>query len=412
MGAVYEACDSTTGRRAALKVLLPEWSSNQNAVGRFVMEARAVSKVRHPCLVEFLGHGAFDDGTTYILMEYIAGESLKHRLDQCRETQQLLPLRRCLEIAHDVSGALAAVHAQGIVHRDLKPANILLPEKGIAGLERAKLVDFGIAKLDAESDGHVARTTVGRFLGTALYASPEQCEMSGEVSSPSDVYSLGVTLYEMLAGKPPFWADKPGVVLAQHQFQAAPKLNEAALHLPAPVCELVHAMLTKSPQKRPTMAAVEQRLGSLLDNLDDLRSKTGNRVERIRLAVLAVALIVGGLGFMQLSQRSSRHQPPRPIDASDSQLQGSQQAPGSLIDGGTSPPRPSAPEPPKSPSPAPATRPAPQGAGLPGKQPASNHKPVNPKPSSRPNTRLSNPRPTLPTATGPALKDDPNDVVR
>ena len=215
MGAVYKAIDSTTGTVAAVKVLLPDLSSNQVAIKRFLNEIRAVATLNHPGLVSFKGHGTFSDGVAYILMEFIDGQSLKTVLSDCKINRQLLPTDHVLDIGIQVSKAMIDVHLKNYIHRDLTPANILLMRESTGAYKQVKVVDFGLAQLD-EGDASTGRTTIGRFVGTALYASPEQCEMSGEVTSASDVYSLGVTLFELVAGRPPFMAEKPGIIIAQH----------------------------------------------------------------------------------------------------------------------------------------------------------------------------------------------------
>ena len=259
MGAVYKAIDSTTGMVAAVKVLIPDLSANQVAIKRFLNEIKAVATLNHPGLVSFKGHGTFSDGTTYILMEFGDGHSLKTVLSDCKSNGQLLPTDHVIDIGIQISHAMISMHNKGVIHRDLTPANILLMSESAGAYRRVKIVDFGLAQLD-EGDAGTGRTTIGRFVGTALYASPEQCEMSGEVTSASDVYSLGVTLFELVAGRPPFMAEKPGIIIAQHQLQEPPALAKLVPNAPRELCSLIHRMLAKSASQRPTMREVHECL--------------------------------------------------------------------------------------------------------------------------------------------------------
>lgn len=261
MGIVYEAVHAEIGQRAAVKILFPEFSTDVDAVGRFVAEARAASKVRHAGLVQIFYSGRLDDGTAYIMMEFLDGESIEERLRRLSREGKRIESSAVARIGQQVASALSAVHREGIVHRDLKPANlILVSEPEIEGGERIKVVDFGIAKFD-RAHSEIGKTTVGRFLGTALYASPEQCQMAGEVGPKADVYSLGVLLYEMVSGKPPFVADQPGRVIGMHLFLQPRPLWEVARDVHPPLHRLIHQMLAKAPEKRPSM----QEVAALLD---------------------------------------------------------------------------------------------------------------------------------------------------
>ncbi len=263
MGVVYEAVHEQIGQRAAVKVLFPEFSTDQDAVQRFLAEARAASRVQHGGLVRVFNSGRLDDGTAYLMMEFLDGESVDARLRRLDKQGQRMAPEMATRIAAQISSALRAVHSQGITHRDMKPANVILvADPEIEGGERIKVVDFGIAKFDT-STTEIGKTTVGRFLGTAMYASPEQCQMSGEVGAAADVYSLGIMLYEMLTGKPPFLAEQPGLVIGMHLFVQPAPLYSALPQVPEALHRLVHELLNKDPRKRPTMAAVGQRLSSM-----------------------------------------------------------------------------------------------------------------------------------------------------
>ena len=205
MGEVYQARDTRLGRLAALKVMRPDWAGDPDCRRRFVREARAASALNHPNILTIYEIGA-DDGRDYIAMEYVAGGTLA---DVMRSGP--LDADRALRIAAEVADALAAAHATAIVHRDLKPSNIML----CAG-DRVKVVDFGLARVGtgAPTDETAeAVTEHGAVLGTAPYMSPEQAA-GHAVDGRSDLFSLGIILYEMLAGRRPFSADSTAGTLA------------------------------------------------------------------------------------------------------------------------------------------------------------------------------------------------------
>ena len=163
-----------------------------------------------------------------------------------------------LRIARQIASALVAAHAKHIIHRDLKPSNIMLvPDPDMPGGERVKVVDFGIAKMAGDQVAGQHKTRAGAILGTPLYMSPEQCRGAGEVTEKSDIYSMGVMLYEMLVGRTPFVAEGEGEIMGMHLFKAPPPLHSLAPTLPLDLVNLVHSMLTKDPAERPSI--VEQR---------------------------------------------------------------------------------------------------------------------------------------------------------
>ena len=204
MGAVFAAEHRHIGRRAAVKVLLPELSQNPQFANRFLNEAKAVNLSRHPGLVEIFDFGLLEDGTAYIIMEFLEGEPLSGRL---RRVGGRLPEPIALALSWHIAVALAAAHAVQIVHRDLKPDNVMIvPDRERAGRERVKVLDFGIAKMAAGASGQL-KTATGTTIGTPEYMAPEQCTGSTALDGKADVYALGVMLYEMLAGALPFRAE-------------------------------------------------------------------------------------------------------------------------------------------------------------------------------------------------------------
>ncbi|WP_163992864.1 serine/threonine-protein kinase [Pyxidicoccus caerfyrddinensis] len=255
MGVVYEAVHEAIGQRAAVKVL-QDLSGRASSRSRFLNEARAVSLVHHPGLVRVFDFGELPTGKPYILMELVEGESLRERLARGGPS---LEVGTALRIARQIAAALCAVHARDIIHRDLKPENVMLVrDEEAAGGERVKLLDFGIARL--VGDGSV-RTTEGVVLGTALYMAPEQCAGSDDLDDRADVYALGVVLYELLAGGPPFQGE-PTAVMRQHLFQEPPPLPER-LRLPGELPALLRRMLAKEPSRRPRMVELAEALQQL-----------------------------------------------------------------------------------------------------------------------------------------------------
>ena len=202
MGVVFRAVHVGIGQLAAVKVLLAKRGDDPSYLRRFTNEARAISRVDHPGLVKLFDFGKTAGGAPYILMEHLAGDLLRARHDRLRRSGKALDLVSATRVARQVASALATTHARGIVHRDLKPENLMLVADDEApGGERVKVLDFGIAHLTTE---RTTETAPGTVIGTAAYMSPEQCAGDAQLDGRSDVYSLGVVLYEMLAGAPPF----------------------------------------------------------------------------------------------------------------------------------------------------------------------------------------------------------------
>jgi tRNA A-37 threonylcarbamoyl transferase component Bud32 len=265
MGEVFEAVHERIARQVAIKFLHAELTTSPEIAGRFLNEARAVNIVRHPGLVQISDFGQLPDGTAYIVMEYLAGESLAELL---KRKGGKLTEQEVLYLGHQIAGALAAAHQKHIVHRDLKPANaMLVQDPSFPGGQRVKLLDFGIAKLGRENQSPVdneVKTKSGVFMGSPIYMSPEQCTGAANVSPQSDVYSFGVMLYHMLAGEPPFAGDSAATVFGMHLFQPAPLLLDKLPQLSPKLAALIERMLRKPPHERPTMAEVVRALQSLL----------------------------------------------------------------------------------------------------------------------------------------------------
>src|SRR5262249_18668251 len=241
MGAVYRATHVMLGKTVAIKLIRPEIVSSPEIVRRFQREAGAATALNPPNIVSVYGLGQTPDGTLYIAMEFIDGPSLKAVIQGGRS----IPLTRTIAILRQVASALATAHRHNIVHRDLKPHNIMLAN-GPDGSEVAKLVDFGIAKT---FDENTQLTSAGSALGTPYYMSPEQIE-GKPVDARSDIYALGIILYEMLVGEVPF-ADQstPAVLVKQlKERPVRPSLRNAAV--PAALETIALRCLEKDPALR------------------------------------------------------------------------------------------------------------------------------------------------------------------
>jgi serine/threonine protein kinase len=256
MGAVYVGVHRVIGRRAAIKVLLPQVSQRADLVQRFVTEAKAATAIRHPGIVEVFDYGTGPDGSAYLVMEYLEGESLAARM----KSHGRLAIPQAVAIARQIALALGAAHRAGIVHRDLKPDNVFLVPDPVDGRERIKLLDFGVAKLvdspesigrhSSAIPGAPAQTVTGAILGTPQYMSPEQCEGSRVVDHRTDQYSLGCTLFQMLCGRLPFVETGIGGLIGAHLHTPAPELREHCQAASPALAAIVARLLAKAPDGR------------------------------------------------------------------------------------------------------------------------------------------------------------------
>jgi len=242
MGRVYAAEHVTLRRKLAIKVLKPELARVEANVERFLQEARAASMIAHPNVVDILDFGRIPGGPVFFVMEFLDGEDLAGLLRR----QPRLPWLRAQQIALQVVRGLHAAHKCGVIHRDMKPANIFLVRRPDHG-ELVKLLDFGIAKV-VRHDGMGSITGQGSVFGTARYMSPEQA--SGlPVDGRSDVYAVGILLYEMLTGRVPFEGDNFMRVATQHINEPIRPLREAAPD--AGIGEVVDGLVMRALAKRP-----------------------------------------------------------------------------------------------------------------------------------------------------------------
>lgn len=238
MAEVHRARDTLLGREVAVKVLAERFSQDRSFVERFRREAQSAANLNHPNIVSLYDYGS-DGGTYYIVMEFIEGRSLAEIL---AAEGKLLP-ERAAEIASDVAKALSRAHSAGIVHRDIKPGNIM-----ITSTDQTKVTDFGIARA-VGGHGDQTMTQTGMVIGTAAYLSPEQAQ-GNPVDARSDVYSLGIVLYEMLARAVPFSGDTPLSVAYKHVRETPRPLSEVNADVPAELDSVIMKALAKNPDNR------------------------------------------------------------------------------------------------------------------------------------------------------------------
>ncbi len=287
MGTVYCAVHPIIGKKVAIKVLAARLAENQNAIRRFVLEARAVNDIRHPGLVDIFSFGQLTDGRHYYVMEFLDGRNLSAVLGE----RGRLPMAEAIPIFLEVALALVAVHAKGIVHRDLKPENILLLTTAQPGGQRIKLVDFGLAKLVEGVPAHLTRggprTAAGVNVGTPHYMSPEQCR-GMKVDARSDLYSLGVVLYETLTGRVPFDGPTHLDIWQAHVEQAPRPPSEFAPDVSPAMTALLGRLLAKPPERRIQSA---RELCQAIEGLGgDGRGRTGARSASPDMHLLGQAL--------------------------------------------------------------------------------------------------------------------------
>src|SRR6201995_2357331 len=250
MADVFLAEDQQLGRKVALKLLHHRFAQDPDFVERFRREAQAAAGLQHPNVVSVYDRGTFDD-TYYIAMEYLPGRSLKQLI---REEAPLDPLR-AIDITIQILKAARFAHAHGVIHRDLKPHNVIVDDSG-----HAKVTDFGIARAGASD-----MTETGSIMGTAQYLSPEQAQ-GHAVNVQSDLYSIGVILYEMLTARVPFDAESPVTIALKHVSEAPTPLSAINPNVPPELEQTVLWVLNKDPVDRPVDA---DQLITVLEQVKD-----------------------------------------------------------------------------------------------------------------------------------------------
>lgn len=281
MGTVYRGTHVLMDKTVAVKVLRPSLAADEKIVARFSREARAASRISHPNALSVTDFGEDESGHVFLVMEFLSGRTLKQLIRE----EGPLPLSRVVEITRQIGDALAAAHAQGVIHRDLKSDNIMLLDTMTT--DHAKVLDFGIAKIQ-EPEGAVDTnlTAPNLVIGTPQYMSPEQCSQDSEIDARSDIYSLGVILYEMLVGHVPFSGDSPTMVMMKHLQEPVPSVLEERSDLPAPVARIVARAMAKLPGNR------YQTVAELVEDLTIASGMTINRLTPVEAPVMETPAVV------------------------------------------------------------------------------------------------------------------------
>jgi serine/threonine-protein kinase len=341
MGVVYLAQHTVIGRHAAIKLLLPQYSADPEIVGRFFNEARSAALIRHPGLVDVYDFGRLPDGSAYLVMEYLTGETLASML--ARHVR--LPEEVALALARQIAAAVGAAHTKGIVHRDLKPDNIfVVQDEEVPVGVRARILDFGIAKLSVELAEHGVKTRTGSFIGTPVYMSPEQCRGARSVDGRSDIYSLGCILFELVTGKRVFLGEGVGEIIGAHQYLPPPVPSSVERSVPAWLDAVILKTLAKRPEDRyqtmeelaaalggrprsvtsqppapgptvpmPPISTVRRGVGEITGP-SSLLPIPGKRRGRVGIVAAAAALAAGALLFVAL-RTGSKETPAQPAVA-------------------------------------------------------------------------------------------------
>ena len=322
-GVVFEATHTWTGRRVAVKLLRPEYARDLGLVRRFLQEAQAAARIEHPNVVQVLDMGNEADGTVYLVLELLEGESLGKKL----EREGTLSVETALELLVPVMDALVTAHESGTVHRDLKPDNVFL-RRDAKGRVTPKLLDFGMAKMVDAAWGHATQS--GTLVGTPFYMSPEQAEGKPDQGREADVWSMGVLLYRCLSGKLPFYAESPTALLLAIVQAKAPPLRDAAPDVPPAIAGVIdRALVADRTERWPDMATMLAELrraanesGFAFPSLPDASSEapreafdpgppvapetSGSRGARIAIAAAVAVLLVVAATFALTREDGSR----------------------------------------------------------------------------------------------------------
>jgi serine/threonine-protein kinase len=257
MGVVFEAEHVTMHRRAAIKVLRPELIKDEQAIRRFFNEARATNEIRHPGIVQIYDCGTRDDGSPWLIMELLEGETLSRRIARGPMAQS-----EVVTLGSQAASVLEAAHRAGIIHRDLKPDNLFIVNNQETPTgERIKVLDFGIAKLSSSGAAKSMHTQTGMLIGTPLYMSPEQCRGISQVDARSDIYSFGLILYQMVAGELPFVSEGMGELFDMQMNRPPPPLKRKVPSVIPALAAAIEKALRKDPAERfQNMGEVQRAL--------------------------------------------------------------------------------------------------------------------------------------------------------
>ncbi|MFT3843101.1 MAG: protein kinase [Myxococcaceae bacterium] len=250
MGSVYQATNASIGRRVAIKLLDAKLAKQTDFLHRFQMEAKASAMIGHPNIVDVLDMGEMDDGSPFIVMEYLEGVTLK----SLQKKLGSLSPGEVVAVVGPVLDALSAAHAAGVIHRDLKPANIFISLKPVPAV---KILDFGISKFSTGSSAGITQT--GMSMGTPAYMAPEQVRGEKQIGPEADLYSMGAILYYLLSGHPPFEGESNLAVVARVLTDQHRSLSQERPDLPAKLTQLVDRLLTKAKEQRPKDASLVKR---------------------------------------------------------------------------------------------------------------------------------------------------------
>ncbi|MBU47718.1 MAG: hypothetical protein CL920_03390 [Deltaproteobacteria bacterium] len=257
MGMVYHATDTEADEFIAVKILPMQLNTDEQVLKRFQREADVQASLKHPHIVRTIGHGVEEDIGCYLAMELLVGQDFK----AYQKKHLALGAPELLRFFGHVCDAMSHSHKIGVIHRDLKPANIFLGHNDIHPLEQVKIIDFGIAKLT--SDEVTQLTATGMFLGTPSYMSPEQASGQKQLDHRSDIYTLGIILFETLTGQTPFLGEHLAKILMDHIYTQPPQLNQLRpnVHFPAKLQNFMDSVLAKDPDARPSsMQEFKERL--------------------------------------------------------------------------------------------------------------------------------------------------------
>ena len=272
MGEVWMGEHTLIGRRAAIKLLLPSLSTNPGVVQRFFNEARAVTAIADPGIVQVFDFGVHADTQAFIVMELLDGESLDARV---RRVGRLSPLDAA-RLVRQVASSLSAVHAKGVIHRDLKPENLfIVGDPAVTGGERTKILDFGIAKLGGDELSKF-KTRTGVMMGTPVYMSPEQCRGMASIDHRTDLYSLGAVLFAMVCGRPPFDGEGSGDVIIAQVRDPAPVPSSLVPTIPPELDAVILRCLEKDPAHR--FQSADELAAALAACLDQVEHHRGHHL--------------------------------------------------------------------------------------------------------------------------------------
>ena len=264
MAEVYKGYHPKLDRHVAIKILHGFLAEGEDFLARFEREAKAVASLRHENIIQIHDFDVQDENY-YMVMEYVDGDTLTEKLQKLSKTKSKMPLDEVLSITKQVAKALAHAHKQGIIYRDLKPSNILIAKNG-----QTFLTDFGIAKIASTTQF----TSTGALIGTPAYMSPELCK-GIDLTPVSDLYSLGIIIYEMLTGEIPYDSETPLSILQKHITEPIPSLYEHRVDLPAAFEKIISTALAKEPEDRyQTADEISKALAQAIDKAEIVEEPT------------------------------------------------------------------------------------------------------------------------------------------